>query len=366
MAHRAYADSVGRRHSERPSEDERAVPVRPGQDGTPASRAPGPEPTEPEVLDLSDARAVQEVLDLWGRVFGVRGPEWFSWKHRDNPMGPSIITLAREPENGTVVAARALWRLDLQRGTATIPAYQPCDTATAPGHRHRGLFTRLTHLAVEEARKRAGLLFNFPNAQSKPGYLKLGWQDIGGLVTLARFTRPLRVGWTGITRRGKLGNLAYELDHPRRAENAAPDWAALFAGEGPEPDLLRAKRDPGVFTWRFLRHPTNRYEVFVQGDGGLVGHPGRRGDLREFRVLALLGSARSDPGRLVDCMGAMEEALKPDLVSVMLHRCHPAFRNLRRSAFLPVSSRTNLAARFLTPPSPDLRWGIEGTETDTG
>lgn len=368
MSKPTSADQVARRESERGCAHDVDPAERNAQEAKPASGSGRSKSFDPEVLDLSDAVAVREVLDLWNQVFGGtwRTPEWFGWKHRDNPMGPSIITLARETASGTVVAARALWRFDLCCGAETIRAYQPCDTATGRQFRHFGLFTKLTHMAIGEARKEAEFLFNFPNAQSKPGYLKLGWKDIGGLVTLARFTRPLRVGMAGITRRGKLGRFTYELDRPPRSQEASPDWAAFFAREGPEEDLLRAKRDPETFRWRYLRHPSNRYELFIEGDAGLVGHPGRRGDLREFRVLALLGSARSDPGRLRDCIGAVEEAVKPDLVSVLLHRCHPAYQGLRRSAFFPAPSRTNLVARALTARETGFRWGIEGTETDTG
>lgn len=338
----------------------------------PVSGSRSSERFDAEVLDLEDAACVREVLDLWNEVFGGtwRTPEWFAWKHRDNPMGPSIVTLAREKGSGKVIAARALWRFDLERSTATIRAYQPCDTATAREFRHRGLFTRLTHLAVGEAvRSRAELLFNFPNVHSKPGYLKLGWTDVGGMVTLVRFTKPLRVAWAGITRNGRLGHFVYEPDHQPSTEGASPDWTELFAQEEPGVDLLRARRDPATFIWRYRRHPRNRYEIFIDGDAAVIGHPGWRGDLRELRILALLGSARSDSRRLRHCIGAAEEVIEPDLVSVILHRSHPAYRGLRRSAFLPVPNRTNLVARDLearTPPGTDLRWAVEGTETDTG
>jgi GNAT superfamily N-acetyltransferase len=59
-----------------------------------------------------------------------------------------------------------------------------------PDYQGRGIFTRLTLHAIDElAREGVAFVFNTPNDQSRPGYLKMGWEVVGQLPTLVRPTR---------------------------------------------------------------------------------------------------------------------------------------------------------------------------------
>ena len=71
------------------------------------------------------------------------------------------------------------WRFLDQLGR-THPAVRAVDTATRPSHQGRGIFSRLTSSALDElAAEGVELVFNTPNDQSRPGYLKLGWKVLG-------------------------------------------------------------------------------------------------------------------------------------------------------------------------------------------
>lgn len=96
--------------------------------------------------------------------------EYLKWKHLSNPIGKSIIAYA-ENEQGEMVAARAFWRMYCHN----YPLYQPCDTVTHPNSQGQGLFKRLT-LACLEVVDEDAVMINFPNNNSFPAYLKLGWQ----------------------------------------------------------------------------------------------------------------------------------------------------------------------------------------------
>lgn len=98
-------------------------------------------------------------------------PTHLYWKHRDNPLGHSLITYA-ENSAGEMVAARAFWRMYSEN----TPIYQPCDTVTRPDFQRRGLFSSLTKMCLYVVESDAAIV-NFPNNNSYPAYLKLGWQS---------------------------------------------------------------------------------------------------------------------------------------------------------------------------------------------
>ena len=114
---------------------------------------------------------------------------FFAWKHRGNPFGPSPAWVATE--GGTVIGFRTFLRWELQRDGRVIHAVRAVDTATAPGHQGKGVFSRLTLHAVGELRAEGvAFVFNTPNDRSRPGYLKLGWQALGRVPLTVRPRTP--------------------------------------------------------------------------------------------------------------------------------------------------------------------------------
>lgn len=95
--------------------------------------------------------------------------DYMYWKHVLNPNGKSLVALAKNA-SGLVVAGRAFLRCS----PLCPDVFQPCDTVTHHSARRQGLFERLTKLCLAELNSEV-LVLNFPNANSMPGYLKLGW-----------------------------------------------------------------------------------------------------------------------------------------------------------------------------------------------
>ena len=114
--------------------------------------------------------------------------ELFRWKHVDNPFGASPIWLAEI--DGQIAGYRAFMRWELVDASGRLwRAVRAVDTATHPDFQRRGIFSRLTMHAVEEMRDEGGdIVFNTPNTQSRPGYLKMGWIDVGRLPVAIRPT----------------------------------------------------------------------------------------------------------------------------------------------------------------------------------
>ena len=137
------------------------------------------------------------VLALAQRALGWTGDRardraFFSWKHDDNPFGESpawVATLG-----------------DAILGFSNLPPVGAATRRPDPplgeggGYRHgsscpgeRGIFRRLTLDSVNAMREEGvDAVFNTPNDQSRPGYLKMGWVVTQGRPTLGVVPRSPR------------------------------------------------------------------------------------------------------------------------------------------------------------------------------
>jgi GNAT superfamily N-acetyltransferase len=107
-----------------------------------------------------------------------KSAEIWNFKHVINPFGESTVLLAEE--NNELIGVRAFMTWRWQIGNQIWNAYRAVDTATHPNHQGKGIFKKLTLQALEEIQqKRDCFVFNTPNDQSRPGYLKMGWQEVG-------------------------------------------------------------------------------------------------------------------------------------------------------------------------------------------
>jgi GNAT superfamily N-acetyltransferase len=219
------------------------------------------EPSSPTIRQYKDGdeEAVLRLLtaSLGGGPAGSRPAEFFRWKHIDNPFGRSLMLVAQDGDR--VVGLRAFMRWRFRAGPRTIEAVRAVDTATHPDYQGRGIFSRLTRAALEELRGSADLVFNTPNDQSLPGYMKMGWRSVGSVPVFVKMNHPARFA-VGASRMAN--------------EDAVPtseDPAALVLGDsGGVEELLRAidrdgristARDPGYLRWRYGDAPLLNYRA---------------------------------------------------------------------------------------------------------
>lgn len=225
---------------------------------------------------------IDEILRVLTAALGEspllqRTPELFRWKHRDNPFGPSIVLVAETASSIVGVRAFMRWRLRTQTGNE-IQCVRAVDTATHPDFQGRGVFRELTMSAVEQARSEGvNLIFNTPNDQSRAGYLKMGWAEVGQMRPLMRprLGRSVAVGPEGIS------SLAEVI----------PVAEALTPKHLDRPPLgLRTPRSVEYQSWRFLGHPTARYGWVSDGsEGGAIV----RSSVRRGRVELLVSELHS-------------------------------------------------------------------------
>ena len=99
--------------------------------------------------------------------------ENFMWKHYDNPFGKSYGLLARDKDK--IVGARMFMFWEFRKANRVLRAIRPVDTITHPEYRGKGIFKKLTLQGLEDCKGEYDFVFNTPNTNSFPGYIKMGW-----------------------------------------------------------------------------------------------------------------------------------------------------------------------------------------------
>ena len=223
---------------------------------------------EPEVLELLRG-------SLGGGPAGERTPEYFRWKHLENPFGRSYMIVAESDRR--IVGFRALMRWRFRVDDRTIEAVRPVDTVTHPDYRGRGIFSLLTQRALDSLKGEVDLVFNTPNLDSLPGYLKMGWQVVGQLPVSVRICRPSRFI------AGRFGRARGSDEGPsNRPRIAAPTAAEVLSRERGIVGLIdRSEVASGAYAtptdvdylrWRYGAAPLLGYHaIWEERDGALAG-----------------------------------------------------------------------------------------------
>ncbi|HVS13812.1 MAG TPA: GNAT family N-acetyltransferase [Thermoanaerobaculia bacterium] len=257
----------------------------------------------------------EAILTLLRRSLGdtafERSFEFWRWKHRENPFGPSPGLAAMA--GGRPVALRVFLRWVWCGRDGPAPAVRAVDTATDPEWQRRGLFRRLTLELVESLEgEGVAFVFNTPNRKSRRGYLAMGWSDVGRLPLMVRMHRPWRMGTRLLGRRTPAPAVPPPpLPAPLRpidgllAEPALPRFLERWApGEG----RWHTPRDVRYLSWRYASCPAATYRAAWRLAGGsgavLVARIRDRRGLAELSLSEVLASAdttgREALGELLD------------------------------------------------------------------
>jgi hypothetical protein len=274
---------------------------------------------------------------------GRAGEEsYFRWKHLENPFGRSLMWVAESNER--LVGFRAFMRWRFSRGGERVDAVRPVDTATDADFRRLGIFRELTVTALESIPSNV-VLFNTPNDQSRPGYVKMGWHVVGRVPLYLRIHRVLRVVRTTAGRmvrpRSPLGPM----------DGVDPSIDRLGAEAPLVGDDLRltTQRDAGYLQWRYLAAPGLDVRFAVSGggdpcDGYAVYRVHEKLGRRTAIVLEIVGS--QDVGSQRRLLSEVAKASGADVVSLSALERAPIVSAARRSGFLKVRRGMYLAVRL--------------------
>lgn len=119
---------------------------------------------------------LEEIIDLLNNNFDSKHSlSHFRWKHLENPFGPSYGLLALHENK--IIGLRMFMKWNFCFNGKVFNAIRPVDTCTDHAHRGKGLFKKLTLEGIKKQETTFQLIFNTPNNNSKPGYLKMGWEE---------------------------------------------------------------------------------------------------------------------------------------------------------------------------------------------
>jgi GNAT superfamily N-acetyltransferase len=209
----------------------------------------------------------------------------WDWKHEQNPFGASFVLLAEE--NGVLIGLRAFMQWQWQWNGNVYKAIRAVDTATHPDHQGKGIFKKLT-LQQLELCKQQGIhfVFNTPNDQSRPGYLKMGWVQQGKMPLKLKVLNPIALAYAIAFKKGKG---AAGADDPTPAQTWDPRVFDLMKNYSVNDQHLNTALSSSYIRWRYADNPLFSYNYFT-----------------DFENFLLIGRIKSHSFtrelRLVDCM----------------------------------------------------------------
>ena len=257
--------------------------------------------------------------------------------------------------DGRLAGLRAFMRWQFRVGDRPVRAARAVDTATHPDFQGMGVFTRLTLAALDEVRGDVDLVFNTPNGKSGPGYLKMGWREVGRVPVSVRVRRPLRL-LAGLARpgaaRGGPTAAPPAVDAPPAAAvlDRGEQVVRLLEREPPPTGLLATPRDLGYLRWRYGAAPLLGYRAVTEERGGeLAGmaifRVRPRGRLWETTVAEVL--AGGDPRTAGRLLRRVATAAGSDHLTFHAPAGSPLAAAARRSGFLPSPVGVSLVANPL-------------------
>lgn len=202
-----------------------------------------------------------------GESLMPKSESFWNWKHNDNPFGPSPVLVALE--NDEIIGLRAFMRWEWRINDTIMKAVRAVDTATHPNHQGKGIFKKLTLAVVDECRSEGvHFIFNTPNAQSMPGYVKMGWMKLGKMRVQVSPVFPL-------------GSSADFSCHLHEINNHV---AETIINKCRTPFLMQTNYSSKYLQWRYGRNPNATYRALVLEGAYLIIFRIKTGRVREFRV----------------------------------------------------------------------------------
>lgn len=235
------------------------------------------------------------IIALGVKCLGWNGDErdrrFFRWKHHENPFGRSPSWVAEEA--GRLVGLRTFLRWRFVHGVTgeTLEMVRAVDTATDPEFQGRGIFRDLTMTAIEQLESDGiDAIFNTPNEKSRPGYLKMGWVELGRPPVRMR---PLALrGLRRIVGARAPAELWPDPDLPVLGEPVGELPEHVF----PPRSTWRTDRDEAFRAWRYRFEPLG-YRQSRSDHGGSVFRLRRRGSAHEVSLCEIHGRTPGlDPG----------------------------------------------------------------------
>jgi GNAT superfamily N-acetyltransferase/predicted hydrocarbon binding protein len=224
----------------------------------------------------NDIPQILEVLRAsLGETSSKKTEEIWRYKHIDNPFGESLVLVAEE--DGVVIGVRAFMKWRWQKGKESFYAFRAVDTATHPDHQGKGVFKKLTLKALEIGQQRGGhFVFNTPNNQSKPGYLKMGWKEVSKLYTSLIPVLPFY--WNS------RNSIPYKKEIEDDTENLLTWWNINMRNSS----KLFTPKTRDYLEWRYSKNPLQEYRIKASKTYYISAYVKKQNKFKELRISELI------------------------------------------------------------------------------
>lgn len=175
---------------------------------------------------------------------------YYRWKY-SAPGGDAKIALLYDKDG--LVAANAMYPLDILANGERIRGWQSCDTATHPRGRKKNYFVQCIRALSKEIGEE-DIFFGYPNHTSKPGLERCGWTHHSDVRTWARVLPGRKT--TGFRYMGLIENFTQEQD-------AFSKQLAAHGG-------VMLDRNSVYMNWRYNQHPFHHYETYGWREKGCL------------------------------------------------------------------------------------------------
>lgn len=267
------------------------------------------------------------IIDLLRKSLGEstipKSEVLWNWKHELNPFGPSYLLLAEE--DNKIVGVRAFMRWEWQWQGRTYSAIRAVDTATDPAYQGRGIFKKLTLEQVAMCKNEGvSFVFNTPNTQSKPGYLKMGWVEQGKLPLKFKVLRPFSMAYLRVFKGNKSTEIVEHI-------SPLPEWGSkittLVEQAVIKNEFLSTRIRPEYISWRYEKNPLFHYHYFTNHTDFLIISRLKKHSfgcelrLVEFFLLNTRGDAKSLSNEIGKQVKAFCKTHNVDFISVSGLQC---------------------------------------------
>ena len=129
-------------------------------------------------IERLSAQHIPHLVSLYHKVFDrLVSNAFFLKKYDTKAVGVSYVGFIAIAPTGIVAAYYGVIPCNFRLNGKTVVAAQSADTMTHPDFRKKGLFQMLAKRTYDLARQlNIQFIFGFPNQDSYPGFVKLGWK----------------------------------------------------------------------------------------------------------------------------------------------------------------------------------------------
>ena len=293
-------------------------------------------------IRLATDRDKPQILQLLHTVFDEqqhfdwkRDEKYLQWKYDSNIFGKTHLHIAEY--NGEIVSSCALWPWNFICRGEVVKAYQPCDTMVHPEYQGKGIFSKVNLNRISLAQdERTPFLFNFPNNNSLPGYLKLGWDYFINIEWLVKLLKPSNVL---INFRDKSKSVPQKIDNDHKINiedcNTIAEKYLTYDG------IIQTYRQKEFFRWRYEEHPFFKYGMVTaqksRKSAGAIFMVNAKNKIREMIVVDVFGANQLTPElfRMITKTGKQYNA---DYVTVIYNRYYN-MQSLWKQGFIKMRNK---------------------------